>query len=365
MIRTSRWSLSLLFGAGLTVLTCAVACTSIFAAQAAKKGAAGAKQPPAAKQRATDDDEPSPNPTSKTADSKTGKAADDGKPRELSLDTKDGVRLNAVYYPARPVKQEPARGKETVPVILVHMHKGSSADYKSLAETLSAAGHAVVVPDLRGHGASTRVERNGRTKKIDQSTLIKADYEAMINDLEAVKSFLLSEHNAGKLNIRKLCVVGAEMGAVVALNWAALDWSWPPLVTGPQGQDVRALVLITPQWGFKGLTIKNATAHVNLLKSASVMIIAGAKDTANLDDARRLNQLFEKYHELPPPDAPLAVRQEKQDLFFITPATTLVGTKLLNEKSLRIEDVIANFIKFRILQNENLDEWATRTKSLN
>jgi hypothetical protein len=187
----------------------------------------------------------------------------------------------------------------------------------------------------------------------------------MIHDLEAVKSFLLSEHNAGKLNIRKLCVVGAEMGAVVALNWAALDWSWPPLVTGPQGQDVRALVLITPQWGFKGLTIKNATAHVDLLKSASVMIIAGAKDSANLDDARRLNQLFEKYHELPPPDAPLAVRQEKQDLFLITPATTLVGTKLLNEKSLRLEKVIADFINFRLVQNENLDEWTARTKSLN
>jgi alpha-beta hydrolase superfamily lysophospholipase len=351
-------SLSPFAASGLVVLSCACLCTSIVAAQAGKKGAPGAKQP-TDKQRPIADDDQAPKAAGKTAKAKSANGADDEKSREISLDTKDGVRLNAVYYPAR----NSARGKETVPIILLHMHKGSSADYKPLAEALSAAGHAVIVPDLRGHGESTRAERNGRTRKLDQ--LVKADYEAMINDLEAVKSFLLSEHNDGKLNIRKLCVVGAEMGAVVALNWAALDWNWPRLVTGPQGQDVRALVLITPQWGFKGLTIKSATVHADLLKSASVMIIAGAKDTANMDDARRLNQLFEKYHELPPPDAPLAVRQEKQDLFFITPPTTLVGTKLLNEKSLRMEKVIADFINFRLVQNENLDEWAPRTKSLN
>jgi pimeloyl-ACP methyl ester carboxylesterase len=364
MMKSSRWSLSLVLAGTLALSLFFGMYASAYAAQAGKKGPPGVKQPPAGKQRAAAEETPPSDDAPKAAATKGTKAADDGKPRKLSLETKDGVQLHAAYYPPQSSKQG-ALGKETVPVILVHMHKGSIADYKTLAEALSAAGHAVIVPDLRGHGESTRVERNGRAKKIDQSTMVKADYEAMINDLEAVKSFLLSEHNDGKLNIRKLCVVGAEMGAVVALNWAALDWSWPRLVTGPQGQDVQALVLITPQWGFKGLNIKNATGRVDLLKSASVMIIAGAKDSANLDDARRLNQLFEKYHELPPSDAPLAVRQEKQDLFFITPATTLVGTKLLNEKSLRMEEVIGNFIKFRITRNENLDDWAARSKSLN
>ncbi len=59
-------------------------------------------------------------------------------------------------------------------------------------------------------------------------------------DLEACKSFLMDKNNAGELNINKLCVVGVEMGAVVAVDWAAWDWHWPRLATGKQGQDVKA-----------------------------------------------------------------------------------------------------------------------------
>ena len=77
----------------------------------------------------------------------------------------------------------------------------------------------------------------------------------MVNDIEACKRFLLRENNEGELNIELLTVVAAgEMGAVIGLNWVAMDWSWPILPGRKQGQDVKALVLLSPGQSFKGVT---------------------------------------------------------------------------------------------------------------
>jgi hypothetical protein len=187
----------------------------------------------------------------------------------------------------------------------------------------------------------------GREIKIDQATLRRGDFEAMVTrDLEAVKKFLMERNNKGELNIRKLCIVGAEMGAAVALNWAASDWSWPPLATGPQGQDVQALVLLTPVWTFKGMTIKPAVAHVDVQSSISMMIVAGSTDAANFRDAKRLHQGLEKFHPEPPPNQ----IAERKDLFFVTPETSLQGTKMLGVKSLSIEQKIVDFIELRLVK---------------
>ena len=276
------------------------------------------------------------------------------------LETKDGLQLYVEYWPATPGKE--TSGKEVVPVVLLHMAKGSGADWKSLAESLHRAGHAVIVPDLRGHGKSTQIKRGGRAISIDQATMRKADYDAMITvDMERIKKFIIDENNEQKLNLRKLCVVGAELGAAVAVNWAALDWSWPPLATGPQGQDVSGLVLLTPIWGYKGMSIVNATQQPSVQRSIATMIIVGSKDTANFNEARRLHQILERFHE-DLSKAPVNVRQEKQDLFFITPPTSLQGTKMLGEKTLGVERAVQEFIQLRLVK-QNIP-WAKRDRPL-
>ncbi len=71
-------------------------------------------------------------------------------------------------------------------------------------------------------------------------------------DLEACKAYLMDKNNSGELNINKLVVIGAEMGSVLAVNWAAWDWHWPMLTTGKQGQDVKGSCLFHPLGRSKG-----------------------------------------------------------------------------------------------------------------
>ncbi|HEX3727219.1 MAG TPA: hypothetical protein VHV08_13290, partial [Pirellulales bacterium] len=98
------------------------------------------------------------------------------KPEDIALKTDDGLSLAATFYPSK-------LGKDAVAVVLVHSSKGTRGDFVSLALVLQRAGHAVIVPDLRGHGDSAHpVEHTG--------DLRPADYVAMVEqDLETVKRF--------------------------------------------------------------------------------------------------------------------------------------------------------------------------------
>jgi pimeloyl-ACP methyl ester carboxylesterase len=258
-------------------------------------------------------------------------------PQEATLKTADNITLAATFYPSN-------LGKEAVPVVLLHAYKGSRGDFEELALELQRAGHAVMVPDLRGHGDSTQSRFADRAAE-----LRTADYLAMADeDMEAVKNYLMIRNNAGELNIDKLCLVGVEMGAAVAVNWAARDWSWPMLTTGKQGQDVKALVLISPEWSFKGMRINEAMAHPNIRSDLSVMIIAGKANSKAMQEAKRLHNALEKYHPMPPAD----LAAEKQTLWFKTPQTSLQGMRLLNEKSMHLDHMIAKFIELRLVKKQ-------------
>ena len=169
-------------------------------------------------------------------------------------------------------------------------------------------------------------------------------------DMEAIKSFLVEKNNAGELNIDKLCVVGADMGAVVAMNWAQLDWSWPVFPGGKQGQDVKALVLISPESNFKGYRTIEAINDPQIRSDLAVLLIAGHKSSRNTDEVNKLYRHFSKYHQ----------DKSSPALEKLLPETKLQGAALLGEKSLGVEDAIVKFI------NQQADRpfpWAER-KSL-
>ena len=250
-------------------------------------------------------------------------------PEQVTLKTSDEVPLAATYYPSR-------LGKDAAAVILVHAYQGNRGDFEVLALALQRAGHAVIAADLRGHGESTGAVPQVRA----------TDFDAMVRrDLEAVKRFLIEKNNAGELNIERLGMVGVEMGAAIAINWAALDWSWPVLATGKQGQDVKALAVISPEWVYKGLKITDAMTNPHIRGDLSFLIVAGERNPKLLQASKRLHNALSRYHPNPPPQE----ADEKQTLWLKTPRTSLQGTQLMNEKSLNVEQMVLEFVERRLV----------------
>ena len=142
------------------------------------------------------------------------------KPEDFLLPTADGLQLALTYYPG-------LKGRESIPIVLLHGWKESRNEFKDLAPALQRLGYAVIVPDLRGHGESTRVKGAQRDETLNALKMPPSQFGLMVvEDMKAVKDFLWARNNAGELNIDKLCLVGAEMGASVALNFARpTPWS--------------------------------------------------------------------------------------------------------------------------------------------
>lgn len=174
-------------------------------------------------------------------------------------------------------------------------------------------------------------------------------------DMDRLKDFLVEKNNAGELNIDKLGVVGAGMGASVAVNWARRDLSWPQLPTHRQGQDVKALVLLSPEWSTRGLPIKDAFASAELWTRVSVLIVVGDGDRRAADAAKRVHRMFERGR--PEPREP-----KDKDLLYVDPKTHLQGIKLLNESAFQLRELIGRFIDLRLIRQSY--PWTNRRTPL-
>lgn len=289
-------------------------------------------------------------------------------PQTLPLKTKDLVALQCNYYPGgiiegRDKKYTRKSGKEVVPVILLHGWGGQRGDYDALASYLQKSGHAVIVPDLRGHGRSTsRKFPNGTDQELDPERMRAADINAMVADVEAAKKFLLDENNKGEVNIEMLCIVGAEMGAIIAVNYAALDWARPQLSFQKQGRDVKALVLLSPVQSFKGTTLSKSLQFPAVRQLLSVMLVVGDADRDSLGEAKAIHKRLERYHEAPEPKD----IAEKQTLFLVEKKnTSLKGTDLVHPRAtLNVDYDINTFIQLRLVNKKEDFPWKERKNPL-
>jgi pimeloyl-ACP methyl ester carboxylesterase len=283
------------------------------------------------------------------------------KPEDLVVRTDDGLELTLTYYAG-------TKGRQTIPVVLLHMWKQSRNDFKELAPALQALGYAVIVPDLRGHGESTRMKGPRGDATLSAATMPPQQFARMVGeDMQAVKKFLWERNNAGELNIDKLCVVGAEMGASVALNFAladARDQDYNPVRRADYklGRFVKALVLISPERTFRGLPIQNAAAYPAVQRDIALLVIVGRQDPKALEQAKRIDGLFEKFHPEPSGDTTSEIN-DKKTLFFIKLDTSLQGTKLLDAK-FDIQSAIADFIDRRLVKSEESREWTWKERKV-
>jgi pimeloyl-ACP methyl ester carboxylesterase len=276
-------------------------------------------------------------------------------PKDMKLTTKDGVRLGVTYYAS-------TEGKEAVPVVLLHDYMESRAVFNALARALqgppngSGPSLAVVTVDFRGHGESKTIElRDGRTIELDTARLRSADFQDMVRfDMEAVRKFLVTKNDESALNLNKLCLVGSGLGANVAVYWTAKDWNTPPLAVGKQGQDVKALVLVSPKWSYRGLPLKDPMKNRAIQQRISTLIAFGENDSKAARDAKNIHKILERYH----PDPPNHEIREKKDLFFVPVETSLQGTELLLKPQFGLFPMLQGFVEARLVEKDF--EWIKR-----
>lgn len=297
-----------------------------------------------------------PDPKAKPKTTKTRPKADEEgppPPESITRATKDGVRLHFTYYGG-------TLGKKAVPVIMLHGWGGQGSDYEALALRLQAAGHAAVTVDLRGFGRSKTVQTpSGDVKDLDPDSFRAAAIQSMTADVETVRKFLLEKNNEGQLNIEALCVIGADFSTIVALNWARYNWEQPVLPAYKLGQDVKALVLLSPVAAFKGATNREALTNQVVKSRLSTLIVAGEEDPKPFAEAKRLHTSLKAFHVKPTSEN----QKDKLDLFFVHPATSLQGTQLLGD-GLKVPEQILGFINLRLVSKLDDFTWQDRQNPL-
>lgn len=205
-----------------------------------------------------------------------------GESRELEGDRFLSGRKNPALGLENPVKMSAMyfygnADRETTPVLLLHDIGGKRQDFTPLIDLLVNNGYAVLAPDLRGHGKSTKryeitpakiemkqvtKQRSGndnRKPKISLEPTITEpastklvdylaedfqpeDYALMLHgDLPLFRTTLMKVHAEGMCNMNRLVVVGVGRNAALAILWTAQDWK-----DKDSGRFTKTLVLIAP-----------------------------------------------------------------------------------------------------------------------
>jgi pimeloyl-ACP methyl ester carboxylesterase len=284
----------------------------------------------------------------------------------IDRETSDNLQLTLSYYAAvdREAIQD-GKGKRVIPIVLLHGFKESRNEFKDLALGLQKLGYAVIVPDLRGHGDSTHWIGSSRSEKLEAAKMPPPQFSRMVTeDMKAVKDVLWEKNNAAELNIDKLCIVGTEMGASVALNTAGFDaegYGSTGAYYGPRklGRFVKAIVLISPKWTLRGLSISRATKDPVVQSDIALMILVGKQDPKALKEAERIYDTFKRWHLEPTGDDKL----DKQTLFLGRLDTKLQGAELL-DSAFGVKDLIADFVYRRLVKNDAAREWTWKLRKL-
>lgn len=202
---------------------------------------------------------------------------------KLRISGGDGAPIAAAYYPPR--------NRFNAPVILLIHDRGpgrSGKDWQepleelkgvSLAESLQEQGYAVLVPDLRGHGANPRRE------------LTVPQWRALPADLQAMYLFLVDRHNRGDFNLAKLGVIAMGDGANLVAAWASL----PGAAVSSEGRvgDLSALILISPTEDAGGLKLLPALAPI--APRVPIYLLCGDRDAASLKIVKDAQPVVERH----------------------------------------------------------------------
>jgi hypothetical protein len=308
-----------------------------------------ASLPPACAQKAA----------SKTADKATDKdkAAEKDFIQNTFVGTADQWNIALTYYRSKR--------REAPVVVLLHSVGGSRLAWIGIdgfAKQLWDKGYAVIAVDLRGHGeskpANAALSAGAKTRQGGAPILKPIDYQLMVTqDLEAVKQYIFEEHQRENLNMRKTAIVAPVESAPLALNFAMIDWFKRPYndapvasAQTPRGQDVRALVLVSPEENVPGLNSNNAIVNLRRPDWGIAFFIAyGTRDKRDRGQSQKiLNKLT-------------TIEANKDRIVLGEYATNLRGTDLFRQ-GLHLEADILDFLDKHLAQLP--DAWRNRKSIL-
>jgi len=236
------------------------------------------------------------------------------------------------------------------------------SDLLQLAFFLQSQGHAVIVPDLRGHGQSIRVA--GLTKPIDHTKFKKAEKASAVGDINQCKRFLQEKNNEGLVNIDLLNVVAVGDSSHLAIAWAIADWSWEPAFGIKQGKDVKSLILFSPTKRFAGSSMKNLIKSplISGRNSAALpMLVVWGGQSDIAEDCDELIESMRKFRPEAAQGESLASRWQKQNLFHFAAKTKMQGYQIAGNPSWSgIWTFANNFVSQKVLAFKEQCPWQIR-----
>lgn len=173
---------------------------------------------------------------------------------EVSFKTEDNSEIHGTLYDVPQAKEA---------VILFHMLGKDRHSWDDFAQALQAEGLKVLALDLRGHGASTK----RGNYEIFYDTMSLGEYQKMVFDAKAAKNFL-KEHGL------KFHLVGASIGANIALTYAAQD------------SEIQSIVLLSPGEEYRGVR----TFEANEKYKGRILFVVSEDDAYSYPSTTALSQ---------------------------------------------------------------------------
>ena len=271
------------------------------------------------------------------------------------LETKDGVELQADWFGG-------VGGKETLPVILIHDWDSDRTALRPLAEYLQTKhGHAVICPDLRGHGESLYAK--GYDKELDRSRFKKTEFASMFEDIDQCRRFLQEKNDEEELNLDMLVVLACGKMNMHAASWCISDWQWGRVGGIKQGKNVKTLIMVSPVKRFKN-------GHPNQIikdqlfsgkgRSLPTLVVWGNDEPA-VADAKSIYEEMKKARD-EPKYTDDDERWQNQKLFRSVYKSSESSEELLKEQGTALFKTIALMIEKKVLLQKELLPWQKRSE---
>lgn len=184
---------------------------------------------------------------------------------KFTLQTPDGYTLIGEF--------SAPEGEKLPTIILLHMLNRDRNDWATLIKKLNSNGFACVAIDQRGHGESI----NKGDKVVDWHKFTTKDFNRMVDDVKLIVDHLKTRKEA---DISRISLIGASIGANIALQYASGD------------QSIKTIILLSPGLDYRG--VKADRSAVSKYGKRPILLVASEDDSYSAQTCKALITTAEK-----------------------------------------------------------------------